>query len=327
MLGDSANMPLLGQLAYQSANLDDFRRYMSSSYCEHRIYRKGGGKAVDARHHRAPLKTMSLNYLQYGADVEIYPGFFETFYMIEMPVTGWTELEHCRQTIRNQCGTAAIISPTERVSSTWSADCGQRMVKISRTALESRLCEMIGRAVTDPLVFDPHIDFGSRDGRSIELLCNFLFEQHQMDPGLMGDLRVSQELERALMTTLLVAQPHNYSELLRINGVGVLPRHVRKAIEYIEQNLQEEIPMKSLIAVSNVSARALYTGFERFVGAPPQVYIRNRRLEGAYQRLLSADTSETVSDIATQWGFSHLGRFSADYKRRFGELPSETLKR
>ena len=40
---------------------------------------------------------------------------------------------------------------------------------------------------------------------------------------------------------------------------------------------------------------------------------------------LSADT--TVKEVATRWGFSHLGRFSRDYQRRFGEAPSETLSR
>ncbi|MFP5456117.1 MAG: helix-turn-helix domain-containing protein, partial [Alphaproteobacteria bacterium] len=35
----------------------------------------------------------------------------------------------------------------------------------------------------------------------------------------------------------------------------------------------------------------------------------------------------TVSELALEWGFTHLGRFSAEYRRRFQELPSETLRR
>jgi AraC-like DNA-binding protein len=40
------------------------------------------------------------------------------------------------------------------------------------------------------------------------------------------------------------------------------------------------------------------------------------------------DRSErNISSIAMGWGFTHLGRFSSDYKKLFGETPSETLKR
>jgi AraC-like DNA-binding protein len=34
-----------------------------------------------------------------------------------------------------------------------------------------------------------------------------------------------------------------------------------------------------------------------------------------------------VHDVATRWGFWNLGEFAADYRRQFGELPSETLRR
>ena len=34
---------------------------------------------------------------------------------------------------------------------------------------------------------------------------------------------------------------------------------------------------------------------------------------------------ETVTAIALRWGFTHLARFSGQYRARFGELPSQTL--
>ncbi|UCG61547.1 MAG: helix-turn-helix domain-containing protein [Candidatus Zixiibacteriota bacterium] len=35
----------------------------------------------------------------------------------------------------------------------------------------------------------------------------------------------------------------------------------------------------------------------------------------------------TIADVANHWGFWHMGQFSADYRRLFGELPLETLRR
>jgi AraC family ethanolamine operon transcriptional activator len=49
------------------------------------------------------------------------------------------------------------------------------------------------------------------------------------------------------------------------------------------------------------------------------------RLTGVRKLLRQGKTSVTVA--AGQLGFWHLSQFSADYKRMFDELPSETLAR
>lgn len=319
--------PLSSRIGFKSTSLDEFSRYLSGSYCTHQIFARGRAQAIDARHHRVGLGNVSLNYLQYGAEVEIDPGLFETFYMLEWATSGWADLDHCGKTVRNAVGTAVIVSPTEAVRSLWSDDCGKRMIKISRAAVERQAGRMLGRAITAPVVFDTLIDLSSDAGHSIARLCNFLFDQHEMAPGLFGERRVSEEIENALITLLLLGQPNNHSAALTASASGVVPRHVRRALDYIEHNLREDISMEAVIAASAVSARALYTGFERFVGTPPQLYIRNRRLDGVREALEEASAPVTVSELAMEWGFTHLGRFSSEYRRRFGELPSDTLRR
>jgi transcriptional regulator GlxA family with amidase domain len=53
---------------------------------------------------------------------------------------------------------------------------------------------------------------------------------------------------------------------------------------------------------------------------------RNVRLDRAHADLLSGPTDTSVSDVATRWGFTHLGRFADQYRRKFGVLPSETAR-
>ena len=56
--------------------------------------------------------------------------------------------------------------------------------------------------------------------------------------------------------------------------------------------------------------------------------VRERRLERTHAQLLAADPAvSSVTEIALNNGFSHLSRFSAAYRRRFAEYPSETLRR
>ena len=59
-------------------------------------------------------------------------------------------------------------------------------------------------------------------------------------------------------------------------------------------------------------------------GVPPMRFLRNHRLQRVREELLSAREAQ-VSDVALRWGFSHFGRFAAEYRKRFGESPSQTL--
>jgi transcriptional regulator GlxA family with amidase domain len=55
--------------------------------------------------------------------------------------------------------------------------------------------------------------------------------------------------------------------------------------------------------------------------------LKSIRLERAHAELESPDAPASVTGVALKWGFVHLGRFAQDYRRRFGRLPSETLRR
>lgn len=57
-------------------------------------------------------------------------------------------------------------------------------------------------------------------------------------------------------------------------------------------------------------------------------YLKILRLQGVHQALKISNPSEkTVGNIANHWGFWSLGHFAQDYKKQFGEHPSQTLKR
>jgi AraC family ethanolamine operon transcriptional activator len=58
----------------------------------------------------------------------------------------------------------------------------------------------------------------------------------------------------------------------------------------------------------------------------PHAYLKAQRLNRVREDLKSAlGDAGTVAAIAQRWGFWHTGNFAADYRRQFGELPSQTL--
>jgi AraC-like DNA-binding protein len=75
-----------------------------------------------------------------------------------------------------------------------------------------------------------------------------------------------------------------------------------------------------------VSERTLRKAFHNAYGLPPCRHLRMLRLSQARRALLSADSRRvTVTEIATCFGFVELGRFSVEYRKVFGESPSQTL--
>lgn len=83
-----------------------------------------------------------------------------------------------------------------------------------------------------------------------------------------------------------------------------------------------------LCSALRVSPSTLENAFKRITGVTPHAFFLRRRLNTARAVLLREDSGQRrVTDIATELGFSELGRFSVRYRQMFGESPSETLRR
>lgn len=103
---------------------------------------------------------------------------------------------------------------------------------------------------------------------------------------------------------------------------------VKQAEDYMLAHLDQPLTLAQLCQALYVSKRSLFYGFEEMFGVSPMAYLKIQRLR-AVRKTLTVATPETVSvtSIAHQFGFWSLGHFARDYKTKFGERPSETLRR
>lgn len=84
--------------------------------------------------------------------------------------------------------------------------------------------------------------------------------------------------------------------------------------------------MQELCQAARVSERTLQYSFLEYFGVTPKTYLKAIRLNGVRKSLRRADpATTTVTEVAGQWGFWHMGQFAADYRKQFDELPSQTL--
>ncbi len=106
-----------------------------------------------------------------------------------------------------------------------------------------------------------------------------------------------------------------------------LPRGVRRVLEAMHANVGHRWRISELASVAGVSSRTLQRQFTCFLGRSPQAVQHDIGLEQARHELLQGAPDAKVRDVALRCGFPHFGRFSAEYRRRYGEAPSGTLRR
>jgi AraC family ethanolamine operon transcriptional activator len=91
------------------------------------------------------------------------------------------------------------------------------------------------------------------------------------------------------------------------------------------EHAEEPITVPDLCEAIHVSRRTLQYSFQDVLQMSPVAYLRALRMNGV-RRDLRRGGHEVIADRAAHWGFWHLSRFASDYRRMFGELPSETLR-
>lgn len=174
--------------------------------------------------------------------------------------------------------------------------------------------------------------FDAPEKKLLDLFVQHLFSEC---PTQLGHYLLSNEksLEQLILDNVLLAM-NSASTLTANNTTGLAARRraiqvVNQAHDYITAS-HENQHCPNIVDICheiNVSQRTLQYSFKALLGLTPINYLRILRLNWARQHLRTPVNNKiTVTDIAMQWGFWHLGRFSSDYQMMFGELPSKTLK-
>jgi TolB-like protein len=106
-----------------------------------------------------------------------------------------------------------------------------------------------------------------------------------------------------------------------------IPHDVKRAIEFMRRSACEPVSMVKLVRHCGVAERTLNKHFHAFLQLSPMQYLRRLRLAATREFLLAGDPAVTVTEAAKRYCFNHVGRFAYEYRLRFGESPSATLRR
>lgn len=325
--GGWRSVPIARHLLFQTTDIDEARERVGGVFCRHRIEYAGPSRQLSCRQNFVSMGRIALSYITYGEDVAIDAGEPGEWFMVHSIDRSPCSMEVGGREVQAVPGTAVISSPTLGLKMRWAARSAQLLLKVERRALEQHLESLLGDGLRRPIEFLPDLTCAGGSGEGYRRMLAFLTAEAEQDDTFFRSPRGGRHLEETIMTMLLMAFPNTYSQALAAPVSPAVPRHVRLAEEYMMAHAGSAITVDDIAAAAGVSIRTLFEAFRHFRCTTPMAALRTLRLEAVRNDLLAAENTASITDIALRWGFINLGRFAEAYRKRFGELPSQTLRR
>jgi AraC-like DNA-binding protein len=321
---------LQGHEVFYSEDVQEASELIGKALAPNRLTVAGiGARNFAAALHGVRVRDISLLHLDLHVPVSITMPVSGPYYAVHMPTNGGAAgTVHARPFTANPVR-ALVTNPGDALEMRLDHDSPQLILRIEQDALERFVTRSSGRTLSQRLTFDPELDLTTeaamRWHAAIQLLNTEVFYKGSLIHGGQG----IGALEDLLMSSLLVVQPSSHHALLGRPTANPGRRTVRHSIDYIEHHLSEQISMTDIAQHAGASIRSVQQGFRDELGMTPMAYIRDRRLERVRAELADATVADgvTVTAVAQHWGFHHLGSFAVLYRKRWGESPSQTLRR
>lgn len=318
---------LTGYPRVRSDDLDEARAGVGEVFCPHRLepLERPGDREI--RFNSVRLGAVGLSYLDYGFPVRIIPRLLRSFMLVQIPLAGRGLVRTGATEVISDTSVASVPDPDSDLDMCWERGSEQLIVWVDRAALETQVQRLLGRPLDGRLRMSAAMKFSAPSARSWLATVQMLRADLE-GPGGLRHPMLQPQVEQLVMSQLLAALPNSAMEALTADAGSATPRAIRRADQLITDRCREPLTVEDLADAAGLSVRSLQEGFRRHLGTTPTARLREARLAGVRADLTTADaTRETVARLATDWGFHQLGRFAAIYKERFGETPSETLRR
>jgi len=312
-------LPLRRHTRMQTTALDEAEEVAGRVMSAHRL-RATRPREFGSRVHAVAIGTSTLLSALYEGEAEVTGRVPMDYYTAVLALSGGMDVATDLGRHRIAAGRACVISPGERLCLRFAPRTAQVAAKLPRAVVD----QAFSRVGTEPphgLTFDLRVPDDSPWPGVLRLAASTV---DRFDSGVLP-ASAGAELERMLVTTLLLAQPHDHAAALTRCGGARGHRAAGVVAERIAADPVAPLRPEELAAAAGVSLRTLQEGFRSRFATSLTRYQREQRLMRAHRMLSGSPDGTTVADIALACGFVHLGRFAQDYRAHYGIPPSTTL--
>lgn len=266
----------------------------------------------------------SINLMRIASSGHMIDVTDEGSFTVMMPSTGSLEVTVDGKSHQASSGNVLCFGPSRRrtlVARGNEADFQAYLLKVPISTCLPRLCiENASLGSRDPVV-----PVEARAAHSLRDLVGYVFSDLESPAPSLATERASRLAEALVREQFLaLVEPG-----LRPKGgwKSASDQKVRQAEAFMQAHYAEPLRLDDIAGAVGVSSRSLGAAFKRAANTTPSARLMAIRLENTRQRLLAGNREDSVTSIALECGFAHLGRFSQLYKKAYGELPSKTMSR
>jgi AraC-like DNA-binding protein len=324
--GMPATKPLLSHLnRFRTRRADEARAFLGTKDYEVDFPLRDA-RQLDLRVNGAYLPGTYVGFYQFGTPIVARTDAGRHDYWINLPLAEPMEATIGVKTLIGDRKRGFIASPTLQYAVRTRGGGARLHVQITEARLNQQLTALLGEPpAAGPVVFEASIDLTVGYGRSIACYVMQAVNHLQHDDKFPGNHTTTGLFEDMITSRLLLSHPNNYSRVLDRLGTAVVPASIKRAVEFMRARIGEPVAISDVAAAAGIPGRTLFTHFQSAHGISPMQFLRALRFEKVRQVLLRAEPTDSVSSISGQLGFTHMGRFAVEYRRRFGETPSQTL--
>ncbi len=301
---------------FASTDVDETRERIAAVMQPHTLVPRD---AAPIRAHMDLLRfgRSAIGTIKFGA-MDIDVGRIADYHLVLMCTSGhgsvWLDGEEVEVGGRH----AAVGRPGARFSARFSADCEQLVLRVPTAALQAHT----GAQALAP---GPRLDLTAPTLRPWLRQMELLVTDEATSRLAATHARIGLEFERLLVELLLAHTQADAAWTLDATA-SPAPAAVRRAEAFMEANAARALQLDDIAQAAGTPVRTLLTNFRHFRGTSPMQWLRDLRLDRARARLSMPNDDDSVTAVATDVGFGHLGRFSQAYAARFHESPSQTLR-
>jgi AraC-like DNA-binding protein len=318
-----APRPLASFPILRSRDPEEFRNAVSRSYDASSFDFLHRAKELEFRVNHWQSKNIGLTYFS-GAPFQLE--FPTANYFRQAFIRGRADIKFGCVERRATNEETCVVPPDAIASTSYGPGFEHFGLRIKADAVLSKLAALIGATPSQKLVFDQTTRANGSAIGNLQRLLMFFAGELDSTEAAMPSLAIA-ELEQALIVSFICSNQHNYSAFLEGRAPSAAPWQVRRAEEYIEAHWDQPITIETLARVTASSARSIFYHFKHSRGRSPMTFVKDVRLRHAKEMLELTDPMPSVTETAIACGFGNLGHFANDYFKRFGERPSETVKR
>ncbi|MGX7827339.1 AraC family transcriptional regulator [Actinokineospora sp. 24-640] len=295
---------------FTTTNPDEAHAFMREAYVENTMRIRGGRDRFRMAHSFREAGPLTLSTLTHSMAVE-HRALPLGRLILARVLEGRIERDTGGESVRAGRDDVFLVAPPDRPYIVRWDDVVLQLVSIEDSAIAD-----LGGTTR----FTSHQPVSTAAARLCVSAIDFLTDEVLPNPAA-GPL-VLDNAARTLCAAVLAAFPSAGDG----QGHDASPAALRRAVDHIAAHAHRPVGLTEIARAAHVTPRTLQLLFRRHLDTTPTEHLRAVRLARAHRDLAAAGPHETVTSVATRWGFHHQGRFAALYHRTYGRTPRQTLR-